>query len=250
MQLPYWRGVEDALRDHGATIITAKVPPLGSIENRAGILSEHIAKSIEKLKGKKVHDVYNVNHKEEANDIPNSENGPTSKIEKEDIVKVNLIAHSMGGLDCRYLISNLKPKNVEIASLTTIGTPHRGSPMADYVYDILKKTGVPENAIPEGLKELTTSSMKIFNEKVLDREGIQYFSYGSKFVPNWYNVFKISWNVVYGIEGDNDGMVSVTSSKWGKYLGTLDNVDHLDLINVSTLIPHQYYKLDYTMYTY
>lgn len=29
----------------------------------------------------------------------------------------------------------------------------------------------------------------------------------------------------------NDGLVSVESAKWGHYLGTLDQVDHLDLIN-------------------
>lgn len=32
-------------------------------------------------------------------------------------------------------------------------------------------------------------------------------------------------------EGPNDGLVSVESSKWGEYKGTLDNVSHLDLIN-------------------
>lgn len=31
-------------------------------------------------------------------------------------------------------------------------------------------------------------------------------------------------------EGDNDGLVSVTSAKWGEYLGTLENVNHLDLV--------------------
>jgi triacylglycerol lipase len=30
---------------------------------------------------------------------------------------------------------------------------------------------------------------------------------------------------------DNDGIVSVESAKWGNYVGTLDQVDHLDLIN-------------------
>lgn len=29
----------------------------------------------------------------------------------------------------------------------------------------------------------------------------------------------------------NDGLVSVDSAKWGTYIGTLDQVDHLDLIN-------------------
>jgi hypothetical protein len=31
-------------------------------------------------------------------------------------------------------------------------------------------------------------------------------------------------------EGPNDGLVSVESSKWGQYLGTLEDVNHLDLV--------------------
>ena len=31
-------------------------------------------------------------------------------------------------------------------------------------------------------------------------------------------------------EGPNDGLVSVASSKWGTYLGTLSHVNHLDLV--------------------
>ncbi|KAJ3089257.1 hypothetical protein HK102_006813 [Quaeritorhiza haematococci] len=48
---------------------------------------------------------------------------------------VNLVAHSMGGLDCRYLITHLKPKEFQVLSLTTIGTPHRGSPFMDWCRD-------------------------------------------------------------------------------------------------------------------
>ena len=46
-----------------------------------------------------------------------------------DITKVNLIAHSMGGLDSRYYISSLGGHRY-VSSLTTIATPHRGSPWA------------------------------------------------------------------------------------------------------------------------
>lgn len=44
--------------------------------------------------------------------------------------KVNIIAHSKGGLDSRYLISGLHMAPY-VASLTTICTPHRGSMLAD-----------------------------------------------------------------------------------------------------------------------
>ncbi len=44
---------------------------------------------------------------------------------------------AQGGLDCRYLISEIQPKTFTPISLTTISTPHRGSPFADYVIDNL-----------------------------------------------------------------------------------------------------------------
>ena len=40
---------------------------------------------------------------------------------------VNLIGHSMGGLDCRYLLSHIRPDDYKVLSLTTLATPHRGS---------------------------------------------------------------------------------------------------------------------------
>ena len=45
---------------------------------------------------------------------------------------VNFLAHSMGGLDCRHLISHIKPTDYVPLSLTTISTPHRGSPFMDW----------------------------------------------------------------------------------------------------------------------
>jgi triacylglycerol lipase len=45
---------------------------------------------------------------------------------------VNFVAHSMGGLDCRHLISSIKPKEYTPLSLTTIATPHHGSPFMDW----------------------------------------------------------------------------------------------------------------------
>ena len=38
--------------------------------------------------------------------------------------------HSMGGLDCRALV-HLRDLEFEVLSITTVGTPHRGSPYAD-----------------------------------------------------------------------------------------------------------------------
>src|SRR3954447_10597350 len=44
---------------------------------------------------------------------------------------VHLFAHSMGGLDARYMISRLDMAG-RVLTLTTRGTPHRGTSFADW----------------------------------------------------------------------------------------------------------------------
>ncbi len=51
---------------------------------------------------------------------------------RENVEKVNLIAHSKGGLDCKYLIRELGMED-SVASLTTLCTPHKGSPVASRI---------------------------------------------------------------------------------------------------------------------
>ena len=46
--------------------------------------------------------------------------------------ELNFVAHSMGGLDCRHLITHVKPEQYTPVSLTTVCTPHRGSPFMDW----------------------------------------------------------------------------------------------------------------------
>ncbi|RDW81951.1 triacylglycerol lipase [Coleophoma cylindrospora] len=199
----YWRGITDALRANNIEVITASVPASGSIEERALKLSQDIAA---KANGK----------------------------------SVNIVAHSMGGLDSRYMISRLQPENVEVLSLTTVATPHRGSAFADFcfsqisdnyithVYKVWEFFGLGTGAF----KELTTKYMRDeFNPKTPDVPGVQYFSYGAVFEPTIWSAFHHSHRVIQNVEGPNDGMVSVQSARWGTYKGTLVGVSHLDLIN-------------------
>ncbi len=46
--------------------------------------------------------------------------------------KVNIIAHSKGGLDSKYMIQHLDMAD-RVASLTTLCTPFRGSPIASFI---------------------------------------------------------------------------------------------------------------------
>lgn len=63
-----------------------------------------------------------------------------------------------------------------------------------------------------------------------------YFSYGAAMEARFWSVFRLSHRILEQLEGPNDGLVSVASSRWGGdrgYKGTLMGVSHLDLINWS-----------------
>ncbi|RPB26169.1 alpha/beta-hydrolase [Terfezia boudieri ATCC MYA-4762] len=109
---------------------------------------------------------------------------------------VNLI----GGIDSRYMISLLKPDKFNVASLTTIATPHRGSSFADYVFEFIdsmhslhrlprlykamKNIGLETGAF----SQLTTSYMQdIFNPACPDVEGVSYYSYGALAKPGLFS---------------------------------------------------------------
>lgn len=53
-------------------------------------------------------------------------------LEKEGADKINIIAHSKGGMDSKYMIKSLGMEN-HVASLTTLCTPHRGTPIASFI---------------------------------------------------------------------------------------------------------------------
>ena len=138
------------------------------------------------------------------------------------------------------MISELKPKGVEVLSLTTIATPHHGSAFADYLFQQIGPTNIPKlyKALEffgfetGAFEQLTQKYMtESFNPRTPDSPDVRYFSYGAQLNPHFTSVFRTSGGIVKAAEGPNDGLVSVQSSQWGKYQGTLDNVSHLDLIN-------------------
>ncbi|CCE87103.1 Piso0_005642 [Millerozyma farinosa CBS 7064] len=235
LSLDYWRGIENSLERIGSKVLVAKVPPFAEIHSRARVLHEFLENKCQDLRV----------------DDPESGNSNDNR------VKLNLVAHSMGGLDCRYLIHKFEPSNYHVVSLTTVSTPHHGSEFADFVTRNVIRSNLLKKNFPS-IPELTTSSMKKFNKEVLDDPGVLYFSFGARFVPHAYSLFKPTREIMKkeiirraqqnGTEQnvDNDGLVSVESAKWGTYLGTLDQVDHLDLINwtnkLRTIIDKVIYK--------
>jgi triacylglycerol lipase len=144
---------------------------------------------------------------------------------------VNLIAHSMGGLDARFLISRLGFAN-RVRSLTTIATPHRGSALADWFCDnahhglplllTLKAFGVNV----DGFSDCRPSRCRDFNARTPNAPGVRYFSYTAAVAPPRITpVLRRAWNILTPLEGPNDGIVSVGSARWGEDLGIL-GVDH------------------------
>jgi triacylglycerol lipase len=169
--------------------------------------------------------------------------------------KVNIIAHSKGGLDSRFAISRLGCDRYT-ASLTTVNTPHRGCKFADYLLSkageglrakvsaaynaAAKKLGDPAPDFISAVTDLTFEACGRINEECPDIPGVVYQSIGSRCVKAGSGRFPL--NLTYLIaghfEGDNDGLVSVESMKWGESFTLLEpkgkrGITHADVIDLN-----------------
>lgn len=146
--------------------------------------------------------------------------------------KVNLIGHSMGGLDSRYVTSQLD-FGERIASVTSIGTPHRGTLMGDIATAVIgQKNLTATNRFlhhlglsNDGLKQLTTQyNAEVWSSQMPDVPGVAYFSATSAipktFVQHSLPIFWGPYHLLRKLEGDNDGFVSVHSATWGTHICT------------------------------
>jgi triacylglycerol lipase len=147
---------------------------------------------------------------------------------------VHVIAHSMGGLDARFMISRLGMAD-RVLSLTTIGTPHHGSPFADWgirrlewvAKPVFQFLGMPDQAF----YDLTTDGCRAFNADVHDVTTVRYFSVAGRCSLAWLSPeWLIPHEVIRRAEGPNDGLVSVASATWGEQHDVWDG-DHVSLIN-------------------
>lgn len=169
--------------------------------------------------------------------------------------KVNIIAHSKGGLDCRYALSKLGVSDMT-ASLTTVNTPHRGCEFADYLLSkipeeqkqavasaynaALRKLGDFKPDFLAAVGDLTAEACRRFNQGVADAVGVFYQSVGSgmrvarggRFPLNLTNRF------VKFFDGENDGLVGSGSFPWGEryeYLAIEGDrgISHGDMIDLN-----------------
>jgi triacylglycerol lipase len=179
--LEYFRGLQEIYPD-------ALFPPvsgLGSVSLRAQQLADQIAKK-----------------------FPSGE--------------IHIVAHSLGGLDARCLLArnlNQLAAPGRVVSLSTISTPHRGSPVANLLLgdpiglefpfrDFLSQF-VSANA--HALVDLTTTGAPGFTEKD-PVSGVRYFAYAGAGLSS--ALLFPTHVYVEAKEGDNDGMVSVRSASW------------------------------------
>jgi triacylglycerol lipase len=147
---------------------------------------------------------------------------------------VHLIAHSMGGLDSRYLVSRLGMEQ-RVLTLTTLGTPHRGTPFADWGikrFEPLWRPMLGSLNIPcQAVNDLTTARCREFNEQTIDAPGVRYFSVAGRHQESWNSPYwQFSQPMVTAAEGPNDGIVSIASATYGESCELWDG-DHLSLIN-------------------
>lgn len=169
--------------------------------------------------------------------------------------KLNIIAHSKGGLDSRYAIDALGMGKY-VASLTTINTPHRGCIFADYLLGIipesvkktvadtyntaLKKMGDPNPDFIAAVTDLTASACKEFNKKIKDVPGVYYQSVGSKLNTASGGRFPLNFShhLVKYFDGPNDGLVALDSFPWGENYELLTTkeergISHGDMIDLN-----------------
>ncbi|MHB9296102.1 putative triacylglycerol lipase [Pillotina sp. SPG140] len=198
----YWGRIPTYLQKSGIVVYFGGTDAWGSIESNAEILKKSIL----------------------------------TILKDRNVEKVNIIAHSRGGLESRYLIHALHQADV-IASLTTIATPHRGVKALNiatlfpvwlyksvsFFIDIWCRIMGDKN--PDfftSSRELSEKYCSEFNKKYPDKEHIYYQSYVS-ILKYFFGdmLFMCTFLFIALTDGDNDGLCPVESAKWGHFKGTV-----------------------------
>ncbi len=216
--LNYWGRIPKVLIDRGCLIFYGQQDSWATIENNAAIIKNNIEKIIAETSAE----------------------------------KVNLIAHSKGGLEARYLISSLQMSD-KIASLTTIATPHHGSKTMDLICKLprflfslvsvfanlwFRIIGDSKPDFHSACRQFTTYFAEKFNAENPDVEGVHYQSYAAVMKNSFSDMFMfIPHFVVNLIEGENDGLVTLKAAEWTNFKSVLRGstnrgISHADEVDV------------------
>ncbi|HRX16697.1 MAG TPA: hypothetical protein P5123_10320 [Spirochaetota bacterium] len=198
----YWGRIPKALTDEGATIFYSGQDAWGSIEYNGTIIKERIEQVL--------------------------------KITKAG--KVNIIAHSRGGLEARYAITKLAMGKY-VASLTTISTPHYGSKTMNIFYKFpkglyrfvssivnlyFKVLGDKNPDFFTSSRQFSTYEAEIFNKNTPNDSSVLYQSYAAKMKKSLSDpLFVLTHLIISFFDGENDGLCPVASAKWGNYRGLI-----------------------------
>jgi triacylglycerol lipase len=211
---PAFRGIVDFLRQQNIPVYVTNQDGIGTIAGNAAQLKEEISQILK----------------------------------AENCEKVNIIAHSKGGLDARYMISCLGMAS-HVATLTTLSTPHHGSRLCaallkmplwmakvisfftNLCFRILKDKNPDLLALG---RELTETAMEDFNRAVPNHPQVYYQSYASGAADKKAFLLFIPYELSkYCEQGQTDGMVSVASSQWGAFKGRIpEDFDHFQMVGV------------------
>lgn len=166
--------------------------------------------------------------------------------------KINIIAHSKGGLDARYAISTLGMGG-KVASLTTMSTPHHGSKTVDLLLkapDFLVRfagfctdlwfrlLGDREPDSYSVFRAFTTDSAKAFNALNPDDARVYYQSYSFVMKHPFSDI--LLWLpslAVHAIEGENDGLLTPEATRWTNHKGVIRSnsgrgISHCDEVDL------------------
>ena len=230
--LEYWYGIPSDLRERGAKVYVTEVSQLNSTEARGEQLIDQV-ETIVALSGKP---------------------------------KVNLVGHSHGGLDVRY-VAAVRPDLV--ASVTTVASPHKGADLANWlranvqngsfgeavlaafanslgtVLGLLSGTSNPQDAIA-ALDALTSQGAAAFNatypqgvptsscgEGAFTANGVRYYSWsGTGILTNFLDISDGPLGLTSLFYGEaNDGLVGRCSSHLGDVIRDNYFQNHLDEVN-------------------
>ena len=188
--------IERTLKEAGFTVYTAKTDGFGATESNAVQLKAFI----------------------------------TGVLIKEKTKKVNIVAHSKGGLDSRYMIKRLGMEN-KVATLTTLCTPHKGSPIASFIMrapkPILKFAAFWVNLVYRIFGDSRPDALKVCNELKLHADdeplnnGVYCQSYSTT-LKSSRDDFLMGIPLMFSHfleNGSSDGLVSAESSKFENYRG-------------------------------
>ncbi|GHV62931.1 hypothetical protein AGMMS49587_11280 [Spirochaetia bacterium] len=200
--IDYWGRIPKYFSKNGITIYYGGTDSWGSVEGNAEIIRETIL----------------------------------ALIREEGLEKVNIIAHSRGGLESRYLISALG-MDYAVASLTTISTPHHGVKamnralkiptglykFASFFVNTWNKIQGDKN--PDfftSSRQLSEISCTEFNKNYPDSDTVYYQSYASQMKYFFSDPSFIFLNAYLKFtDGENDGLCPVESAKWGEFRGII-----------------------------